>query len=271
MAPAAPPAAGAEVEPAAVPAGEASTLEPADLSLADLVQEPAPEKKEETFPSYKANVTGGAFWSAGNTDKRSMNLNSTYERRFDKENRVTTLFDFIYSEEKDPSTKVWSRSARRVRGAAQYDHFFEEKLYGFGRADAQGDHQQKLTLRGIASAGVGYQMIDTKESKLALEGGLAWTYEDFKAASPEDYWGLRLAGKYFRQITEQLLFNTSLDWLPSLEDKDDVIVFFMAQLDYSFTKSFLTTLRYEMDYDNTPAAGAERTDHRVIWGLGWSF
>jgi hypothetical protein len=33
----------------------------------------------------------------------------------------------------------------------------------------------------------------------------------------------------------------------------------------------IATLTHVFDYDNTPAAGFKRADHRVILSVGWSF
>ena len=248
--------------PAAAPPSEAEIMAFEDLA------EPLQEEKKEKSP-FSGSVNAGASASFGNTRITKVNVNAAATYVMDEKNRVSGLFDWLWSQEKSVTTKISTVTQRRTRGALQYDHLFTEKVYGFVRADATNDGIQDLDLRLILSAGLGYQVIDTDEEKLAA--GLAYTHEDFKGASPDDYMALRLAAKYFKQITEDLKFNGTVEWLPSLEDSDDQIVLGTAQLDYNLGKGFLTSLRYEFDYDNTPKPGNDRIDHRVIWGLGFTF
>lgn len=256
----------APIDPASDSVVSVTEPAPEPVSGPSLLQGAAGEKKKLT-----GAVNAGVSSSFGNTEITNINLNANATYEVDEVAKFSGLFDWLYSRQKDMTTNVTTTSQRRVRGALQYDHRFHKKLYGFLRTDAMGDGVQDLELRLILSAGLGYQVIDTDEEKLAVEGGLAWTHEDYKAVSPDEYLALRLAGKYFKQVTEELKFDASLEWLPSLEDSDDQVVFGMAQLGYNLGAGLVTSLRYEFDYDNTPPAGNDRIDHRIIWGLGYTF
>jgi hypothetical protein len=39
----------------------------------------------------------------------------------------------------------------------------------------------------------------------------------------------------------------------------------------TLTESMFAQLQWILDYDNTPAPGLEKQDHRLIAAVGWSF
>jgi putative salt-induced outer membrane protein YdiY len=254
-----------------LPAAATRASAPALVDDADEVDAITPQNKDKKEPKdFSGTATAGASASAGNTNVRTANINVSAEYKLSEKDRISGLFDFLYNDEKDQTTKVRSVQQRRTRGAAQYDRFFQEDLYGFARLDATGDSKQGLQLRLIGSLGAGYQFWSTDETKFAAEAGVAYTHEDYKGQTADGYAALRSAAKYFRAITEDLKFNGGLEWLPGLEDWDDQLALGFAQLDYNLGRGFVTTLRYEFDWDNTPRPGNDRTDHRLIWGLGFT-
>lgn len=213
----------------------------------------------------------GVSMAFGNTESRTVaaNVQATYEA--DKENRASGLIDFLYAQAKDAATGVRSETQDRQRVALQYDRFLTEELYAFLRLEGQRDGVQRLKHRSIVSGGLGYQLIHEKTRKTAVEAGFAYTTERYDGTSPDNGLAARLAGSYMEQLTDELKCNVTLEWLPGLNNMNDQLLLGTAQLEYNLAKAFLATLRYEFDYDNTPRSGNERLDHRVIWGLGYSF
>lgn len=245
--------------------------------------------KERELNSLNGSITAGGTISFGNTEVRRANVNAAADYLLDRKNRVSGTFDWFYGEETDQATKQTNLTQRRVRGAVQYDRFFSDRLYGFGRVDALGDALQNLRLRLVASAGVGYQIIDEKDSNWMGEVGLAYVYTDIRNAAasalatgtafddPIGEVSARVASKYWRQINEDLRYSFAAEWFPSLEDTDRHVVYASNQLDYKVGKGFTTSLRWEFDYNSQPGFNTttnnrlDRLDHRIIWGLGYAF
>ncbi|MCA8970692.1 MAG: DUF481 domain-containing protein, partial [Planctomycetes bacterium] len=247
-------------------------------------QDAMKDKKLETLTGA---ITAGGSISSGNTAVRRANVNANAEYLLDEKNRVSGLFDWLYTDEKDPFTKKVKLTQRRVRGALQYDRFFSDKLYGFARADAVHDALQSLSLRLIGSVGVGYQILQEEKSSWVVEAGLAYVHSDFKNAAanailtgqmfddPTGDLSARVATKYWRQVTDDLKYSFAAEWFPSLEDQSRHVAYVSNQLDYVIGKGFTTSLRWEFDYNNTPGYRTngdrlERLDHRIIWGLGYT-
>ncbi len=228
------------------------------------------EKKEEEKEFY-GTVSAGGSVSFGNTNIKKGNLNAAATWNIDEDDKLVGTFDWFFSEEKNRTTKISSVTQRRTRGALQWNHYYNARMYAWLRADAMGDGPQQLDLRFIGTGGIGYEFIMEKDERLNGEFGLGWTSEDFKGLKTTDYVSLRVGVKYFKQINEDLKLNSQIDWYPSLEDSNDQVVLGSVQLDYNLGKGFVSTLRYEFDYDNTPPPGNHRVDSRVIFGLGYTF
>lgn len=258
-------------DPASVMSSCPSSVALPPRSIGDslcLQEEPSPEP---TFPEVHGKVTLGASDSFGNTEIRSVSLNSEATLRLGDTDRVRGGFDWFYSEEKDSLTKQRTLQQRRVRGFGQYDRFLNEKLYVYARIDTQGDGKQQLKIRAVGTAGAGYQIWEEESSSWQAEMGLAYTHEDFKLEPADAFVSGRLATKYSRKITEDLSYDLSLEWLPGFEDSDDQLVLGSQELGLSLSKGFVSTLRHEFDYDNTPGSGKERLDQRIIMTLGYTF
>lgn len=264
---------------------ELSAKQDSAVDLQAAAEEAMKEKKPETLTG---SITAGGSLSFGNTSVRRGNVNAAGEYLLDDKNRVSGLFDWLYTDEKDPLTKLTNITQRRVRGALQYDRFFSDRMYGFARADALHDALQSLNLRLIGSVGVGYQILKDEQSSWVAEVGLAYVLSDFKGAAanaiatgtkfddPRGDLSARVATRYWRQITDDLKYSFAAEWFPSLEDTDAHVVYASNQLDYVIGKGFTTSLRWELDYNNTPGYRGngdrlDRLDHRLIWGLGYTF
>jgi len=246
-------------------AAELAVSEALDSSL---IQEPKPKKEKKTI---EGNANVGANASFGNTSVRSVAANGKLIYRLNKKNRLTGTIDWLYTDEKDQTTGIRSITQRRIRGTLQYDYFLSDPTYLFARVDALGDKQQDLRLRNVLSGGVGHEFWDRDDSSFAVEAGVAYTYEDFEALESDTFASARVSAKYMRLLTEDLKYDLSIEWLPGLESQDRQIVYAAHSLGLNLGKGFVTKLRHEFDYNNTPAPGKDRIDNRLIWTLGVEF
>lgn len=275
----------APTDPVSAPKSDSTPLLENAIELPALQDD---EKKKREDGTFRGSATAGATASFGNTEVKRANFNAAGDYKINDTNRISGLFDWLYGQEKDQVTKQKRVTQRRVRGALQYDHFFNEKTYGFARADALGDSLQNLALRLIGSVGIGHTYIKQENSEWSVEAGLAYVYQDFKNSAatalltgrphddPTGDLSARLATRYWRQVTEDLKYSFWAEWFPNLEESGRHVVYAANQIDYAMGKGFTTSLRWELDYNSHPSfradgARLERLDHRLIWGLGYTF
>jgi putative salt-induced outer membrane protein YdiY len=262
--------------PSLNPTSEASdvSIRFADGSKEVVSLKPLPsalQDKKEKKRNWDASVALGASQSYGNTELSTISLAAEGKYRFSETDRLSGIFDWYYSQEKNQTTGVTTLNQRRVRAAAQYDHFFSKKAYGYARVDASGDAKQNLSLRLISGVGAGLQINQTEKREWSIEAGLAHTSEDFKGKPANDYISARVATKYMVKLGSDYTYRLELEWLPSLEDMNDQLLYGKNLLEMNLGKGVKGSFRYEFDYDNTPGNGKDRLDHRFILGLGVSF
>lgn len=244
---------------AAQPEAE-SSLEP---SAALVVQE------EEEVPrnEWVGSISAGGTLLRGNTDTTTVTVTGDAQYRRGKDR--TTLGAWLNYGKDDTDGSTTTQEKYGARG--QYDYFFTEKTYGLITGQAEHDKLADINLRWTAGAGVGQQIIDKENYKLSLEGGLNYFVEDYKGQSTNRYIAARFAYDLFWQINEHVEFRQNGQIFPSLEDSDDVYSRLDTKLDSTLTEKLFARLQWVWDWDNTPADGNKKSDHRIVAGLGWAF
>ncbi len=243
--------------------GSAGTLH---IDQIDMINPPAEGK-----PVWTGAIDAGGHFSDGNTNKRGAKVNAAAQRR-GEDDRVSFKASWNYSEEKLTGTTGWTLSERNASAGAQYDYFFTEKMYGLANTGVETDTFADTHIRYTAGLGLGYQWVEDDCLKFSTEVGANYINREFFTTQPlEEYVAARLAYKLGWNITDDLVFLQDVNALPSLEDKEQVIVKADSRLRYTLTSNLYTQLQWEMDYENQPSPGFDRVDNRYFWTFGWSF
>ena len=81
----------------------------------------------------------------------------------------------------------------------------------------------------------------------------------------------RVAYKLRHTFNERTKLIHGVEAFPSTEDSDDVYFQATTEVRTNLTDSMIGSIAWIWDYDNTPAPTRERSDHRVLLTVGWSF
>lgn len=215
--------------------------------------------------THKGNITIGGRITDGNTRTKSASAQANYEARGDR-HRLTIRGDWNYEENRGDIT------ARNASGAIKYDFFATERLFAYVNATFQGDDLADLNLRSTLGAGVGYQFVDNDRVQYYEEAGISFFDEDFDLGSDDRYTAVRVAGKFdWIAVPDRMTVFHIHEILPGLEDQDDVFVDTQTGTRLNLIDNFYASFQVNWTWDNTPAAGARRSDTEYIWGLGYSF
>lgn len=224
----------------------------------------APSQDEEEDKGWTGSLSIGALNTDGNTDIKSASTILEAERKREKD-RTTFGFYWNYNEEDGSVTQ------RRIGGRAQYDWFKSDKTYYLVQTGAENDAESDLDLRFNLGAGIGQQWYDEEEWKFSSEIGPSWFFEDYKGESSNDYIAARLAYNLDHMHGEKLTFSQSATVFPSLEDSEDIYSKLDSRVRYALTEAMFAQFQWIWDWDNTPASGNDRSDHRHVLTVGWSF
>lgn len=255
---------------------ESAPLEPAAPVAQD---EPPPP-----MPYWTGGLTAGGVWTDGNTNTASANGSFNAERR-DEKDRWTFDAYVNYADQEDdsvgtPGATDTEINQRNFGGGVKYDYFVTEKFYYLANVSGKHDDVAELYLRYVAGAGIGYQVREDEKIKWGVETGLAYVNEDYDpdptvppaTEDPDSRgWAGRLASNLAWTISESTSFEQNAELLPSLEDSENLIARFDNRLKVNLTENWIAQLQYVLDFDGETPPGVEEADHRVVFGLGWTF
>jgi len=191
--------------------------------------------------------------------------------------RFTIGANYRYSTQKqkgENSTTIEDRAFGLLRG--EYD--LTERLYLFGSADATYDAIQKLSIRAIPKAGLGYmlweeELEDAKTNFFSVEGGGAWVYENyFSPTGDKDYFAIAFGAALGYYLPYGAHFGWRIDYLPAVDDwANDYLVRNTLDLTMPLVDPISAKLTFLDEYDSTPAQDTQSNSLFLTFGLsvGW--
>ncbi len=219
---------------------------------------------------WTGNVNLGATKTAGNANNASVSATMDAVRRSSID-RFTFGAGWLYTEQKDQTTKQKDITERRTYAGVKYDYFVSKRWYLNASTKAEGSKAANLNLRYTIGAGGGYQFYEKPNFKLNGELGLGYFYEKFRHESGDDHVTLRAASHLDWKLTSGIGYNHVVEWYPSTEKFSDMLVHYDGRMTASLTKSMFLQFQVLWDWDSTPAVGQRRSDTTYILSVGWSF
>lgn len=235
------------------------------------INPPPPE-----VPHWTGTMQVGGSWTDGNTKRRAVGASVDASRRTEID-RISFDASWDFSEDKNLDANSatfgeWKLNQRRVGGGLKYDYFMSKRWYLLGTGRVLGDTLADINLRFTGGVGVGYTVIDNDSTTLSTEVGLSYFDENYRSNTPsQNYLAARVAYKLTHAISDKTKLAHGVEAFPSLETADDVYLQMKTEVVTSLTGNMIASLGWVMDYDNTPAPGRDRADHRVLLSIGWSF
>ena len=220
---------------------------------------------EEKWLTQTGDLLAGASYLSGNTETASLNLSGKYVAAT-KRHRGTLRGAWHYAEDRNIVT------ARKLGGSAKYDLFITERLYAYVNGLLEYDAFQDLDLRATVGPGLGYQFLNNERLKLAGELGYSYVSEDYATAPDNEYSSARWSFDFNWDIVKKkiALFHFDEGYL-SVEDTDNFYFRTEQGLRFNVWKNFGTTFQANVDYNNNPAPGKDKTDTALIFGLTYNY
>lgn len=215
---------------------------------------------------FSGNINAGAAFTSGNTDNKSANINGQMIAR-SKQNRYTLGGYYNWVENNGDETQ------RNTRVYAKYDHFFTNQWYGYVNTVFENDRYIDIKLRTAFGVGSGYQIYESPELNLGIEGGISYVNQDYySGVEDENYAALRWALNY-----DQLFFDSRTQFFHNhqifygLESPAQTLIYTQTGLRFPFLANLNATAQVNYNYDSLPAAGRKKGDTRSIFTLGYAW
>ena len=241
------------------------------LLLAATIQPCITAHEDEAFvtePEWTGTLAAGLSTSSGNTDRRS--LHAMVDAELHKGKRRYSLgFNWLYADEAlDGPREILERHAQ-VEG--QVDFFLDERSYVLVTTDAETDKKAALDLRTSLGVGYGYQIADEEGWSLSVEVGTSGISEEFEGVDEKSYLSGRFGYSLERSLGESWTLSQEGEVFPSFEEADDVHAEVDTRIRCNLSENLYGQFQWIFDWDNTPASGAERENHRLLFSVGYSF
>lgn len=249
--------------PASRPLPEAAPTVPASKVPAPILVD------EEIELGWSGALAAGLMTSTGNTERSSANASADAVLRREQDRFTLGAYWNYASEENDLGDS--SITERRWGGRFKYDYFLTERSYALFNASGETDDRALLQLRATAGLGYGYQWYEEESKKLSTELGVNWVHEDLEGASPNEYAAGRFAYDGLYKPGEDWTLLQTGELLHSLEDSRDVTAKLDSRGRYTFSENLFAQAQWVWDWNNTPAEDTERSDHRFLLSVGYSF
>lgn len=211
-------------------------------------------------------VNIGMRATTGNTDSESYFGAGEFVARTET-NRYTLGASAIYAEE-DGDT-----SANEKRAYARYDHFVSERWYVNTNMSFLRDEFKDLRLRSTLGAGMGFQALETENSKLALELGGSYIREDYKEADDDSSVAARWALDFSQDLFDDgvTLFHNHELLKGVGEDNALFLAYTRTGVRFPIMAGLNGTAQVNYDYDDNPKGDNAYADTTYLFTLGYTF
>jgi putative salt-induced outer membrane protein len=222
--------------------------------------------------------SGGLALSAtsGNNRSNSLQLNADAVRATAAD-KITFGAAANYASNKNSGAKQTTSNKWGLFG--QYDFNLTPRLFAFGRLGLDGDELIDLNLRTGVAAGLGYKLIDTKETSFELFGGVGYTTDKYDVAQTV---GNKTDTKFSRtslylgeasshQLSATTSFKQRLDLYPGLTGDKAKLAKFTAGLTVAMSSTLGLSVGVVDTYNSKPPVGVKKNDFGVFTGVTVKF
>ena len=218
------------------------------------------------LPKYPwaSSVTAGLTLTRGNSDTLLV-TGGVETHKKTPDNEIGMGADGGYG------TSGGKKNVDTAHGFTQYNHFFSDRFYGYGRVEALHDGIANLQYRITVGPGVGYYFL--KETNTTLAGELGSSYVNERLGDVTDnYDTLRAAERFehkFKDYGARLWENAEI--LPQVDKFQNYLVNAEVGIEAALNSHLSLKTFLDDNFNNEPAAGREKNDIRLVSGISYKF
>jgi putative salt-induced outer membrane protein YdiY len=214
-------------------------------------------------PVWESTVAFGLTATAGNSDSALVTGNFQMRRKT-PEDEWALGTDAAYGE------VASVKNNETLHAFVQYNHLFNERWYGFMRADGLHDGIADVVYRITFSTGAGCYFIKNKQTSLAGECGPAVLHEKLDDEY-HTYPILRLAERYEHKFDDHARVWQNVEFLPPANSPRNFLVNATIGVETTLTRRLSLQTYVQDSYANEPAPGFKDNDVKLVSALALKF
>lgn len=163
-----------------------------------------------------------------------------------------------------------SITANAIQGGIRYDHNISKKIFGYVSGDFEYNDLQKLDIRSVLGAGLGWHAVATPKTVFDLLVGLSWTHEKYGTGLVNNTFAPSFGEEFTRKLSANSSFTEKAFFYPYVTGSEagEYRFAFDSALSTKISRwlSWQTTLSDH--YVSNPLAGTKGNDLLLSTGLG---
>lgn len=211
-----------------------------------------PAKSKRPDRAWHGEVELGATGYRGNTDSDLLMLKLKNERKTEVSKWTLGARGYFGNSEGE-------RNRENAGVDVNYRHDLPGRLYYAAEARYYYDALADLDYQATALLSLGYDLLESDDTLLAVEAGPAYIVEK-KGGDIKEFVAARLAVSVDHLINERVLLWERIEYLPALNDT----TFYLVLAEVGVESSLTTLLRFrtavQLRYDSAPAEDKEEAD-----------
>jgi putative salt-induced outer membrane protein len=221
---------------------------------------------------------GGAALSmtSGNTTTTAVLLNAEAARAT-VDDKIALGGAINYAKSKIDG--VDQTTANKWGAFGEYDYNLSPRTFAFGRLGFDGDKSIDLSLRTSLAGGLGYKVVNTKETTFDVYGGVGYTTDKYSQAQTI---GSKIDTSFSRvsiyvgeasshQLSSTVSFKQRLDLYPGVSGDKAVLAKFSSGLSVAMSSTLNLTVGLIDTYNSKPPAGTKSNDIGLFTGINVKF
>ncbi|MEH6702421.1 DUF481 domain-containing protein [Parasphingorhabdus sp.] len=236
-----------------------------NAELAEQAKAALREKQEAgLFENWKGQGELGGFRSTGNTSNLGVSggiklVKDAVKWRMNFQARAN------YERNKGKTTRD------QVSATIEPNYKFDKRLYAYGLAQFERDRLQGFSARYTLSGGLGYELVKTKDVRLAVKAGPAIRITDFSGGDTKSSLAALVGLDFDWKISDHLKFSQDAGGTYASDaqgftsavaviDSDNTTFTATSALDAKLIGSLSTRLSYTIEHETNPKIGRAKTD-----------
>ncbi|MEJ6594305.1 DUF481 domain-containing protein [Parasphingorhabdus sp.] len=233
--------------------------------LAEQAEAALREKQEAGFfENWKGQGELGGFRSTGNTSNLGISggvklVKDTVEWRLNFQARAN------YERNKGKTTRD------QVNATIEPNYKFDKSLYAYGLAQFERDRFQGFSARFTLSGGLGYELVNSKDIRLAIKAGPAIRITDFIGGDSKSSLAGLVGLDFDWKISDRLKFSQDAGGTYASDaqgftsavaviDSDNTSFTATSALDAKLLGALSARFSYSFEHDTNPPTGRIKTD-----------
>lgn len=224
------------------------------------------ERLRARWRFWSAALDAGFSFTDSTTDTSNASVGFLSERR-KSGTRIVLKAGYLFGTEKEQGE---SRSTlnNEVTGLIRGEYDLSKRIFVLAGVDAEYDEIERLSIRTVPKAGLGWHVYKTKTSFFNLETAPAYNYERFFGGDTNESFGISFGAEAETVLPYDAVLGGRVDYLPAVDDwANDYLIRSEVGLSVPIIGMLAFRASLAEQYDNTPAPGNQRNELQTAVGL----